>query len=377
MKIAVIGTMSVAFFPPGMNLVCALLDMGVEVALVSNSVEEVPKHVSLNPRFSAFELGERKTRKEKLARSLDESGKIRRFLTERGSEFDAIWTLTDYAARAAGKALLGYRHIMSMSELVEYTPAFFRRRMPFHSRITEELARNAARVVVPEYNRAHIQKVWWNLPRVPAVLPNKPYPDYRAHIPTIIPEIKAAFESETRKILLYQGVYAKDRDLTKYADAVDLLGDDYALYLMGRVTTGSCSEIEGMCLEHANVHDLGYVQAPGHLAATPYGHIGLLPYVASKCGANSALNPLYCAPNKIWEYSGFGLPMVGSDVPGLAFPFQRYGMGEVSDGTPEGIAESVLRIEANYEAYRRNAADFYDSVDVKSIVRRILEEAGV
>lgn len=46
-----------------------------------------------------------------------------------------------------------------------------------HYRNIENLARRASRVVVPEYNRAHIQQAYWNLPRLPKVLPNKPYPD--------------------------------------------------------------------------------------------------------------------------------------------------------------------------------------------------------
>lgn len=377
MKIAVIGTMSVAFFPPGINLVSALLDLGVDVTLVAHSIDEVPKSLSLNPAFSSVELGVRKSRKEKFLRSVDSPRIIRHFLNEKKHEFDAIWTLTDYAARACGKTLLNCTHIMSLAELVEYTPAFFRRRMPFHSRTTVELARNAARVVVPEYNRAHIQKTWWDLPRVPAVLPNKPYPDYRLNSPKLGNKLKSILEAEPRKIILYQGVYAKDRDLSQYAEAVELLGDEYALYLMGRATTGLESEIASMCASHSNVHDLGFLPAPNHLAVTPYGHIGLLPYVPRRCGANSVLNPLYCAPNKIWEYSGFGLPMVGSDVPGIMLPFQQYGMGEVSDGTPQAICEAILRIESEYSSYSNHAQSFYDSVDIKSSVAKILDEAGI
>lgn len=377
MKIAVIGTMSVAYFPPGINLVSALLDLGVEIVLVSNSVNEMPSHIFDNQLFSAVELGERKTREEKFARMIDSPRILRNFLKDRGGEFDAIWTLTDYAARACGKELFKYKHIMSLSELVEYTPAFLRRRMPFHSKVTKELARHAARVVVPEYNRAHIQKTWWDLPRVPAVLPNKSYPDYRENIPSMPLSLKSIFDAEPRRVLLYQGVYAKDRDLSKYADAVDLLGDDYALYLMGRATTGMSSEVNEICNAHENVHDLGFIPAPGHLSVTPYGHIGLLPYVANRYGANSVLNPLYCAPNKIWEYSGFGLPMIGSDVPGLALPFLNYGIGEISDGSARSIAEAVLRIESDYDTYSKNAEKFYDSVNVKAIVMDILQETGM
>lgn len=78
------------------------------------------------------------------------------------------------------------------------------------------------------------------------------------------------------------------------------------------------------------VIDSGFVAAPNNLAVTLYGHIGLPLYKAAKYSHNSVSNARYYASNKIWECSRFGLPVVGSDVPGFASEFKDGGMGSRS-----------------------------------------------
>ena len=39
----------------------------------------------------------------------------------------------------------------------------------------KKYTQSAWKTVVPELNRAYIQKIWWDLEKTPVVLPNKPF----------------------------------------------------------------------------------------------------------------------------------------------------------------------------------------------------------
>ena len=44
---------------------------------------------------------------------------------------------------------------------------------------------------------------------------------------------------------------------------------------------------------------------------TSHAYIGAVTYT------RTSFNHLFCAPNKIWEYSGAAVPMISDDLPGL------------------------------------------------------------
>lgn len=78
-----------------------------------------------------------------------------------------------------------------------------------------------------------------------------------------------------------------------------------------------------ICEQCPNVVYIPFIQPPYHLLATQYADIGVLTYVSSK----RDLNALHCAPNKLFEYSVWGLPMIGNNIPRLAYPFEKYNIG--------------------------------------------------
>lgn len=375
MNIVVIRVFEITRFPPAINLVNALLDLGHNVTLIANEVGSLPKSMLEREGLTVVDFGKRGSRLRNLVHLATDHELIKKYLRKNKSKIDLVWTTTDISARAAGNELLEFPYILQLSELIEYVPLLKGADSHLHYRNIEKLARRASRVVVPEYNRAHIQQAYWDLPRLPKVLPNKPYPDGDINSVAIPDEMAERLIADGRKKLLYQGVYAGDRNLESYARAVNLLGDDYALYIMGLPIDPGVDWFRDLSKITDRVVDLGFVSAPNHLAATPYGYIGLLPYKASKFSHYSALNPLYCAPNKIWEYSRFGLPMIGSDVPGLTGAFRDGRMGLAVDGTPEAIADAVMVIDKDYGGFSARSKKYYDTVDVKRVVSEILEEA--
>lgn len=65
----------------------------------------------------------------------------------------------------------------------------------------KKYAKKAYKVVVPEYNRAHIQKTWWGLEKVPTVLPNKMTLSTIDTVPKEIQEILSEIKNENRRVI--------------------------------------------------------------------------------------------------------------------------------------------------------------------------------
>ena len=97
-------------------------------------------------------------------------------------------------------------------------------------------------------------------------------------------------------------------------------------------------------------------------------------YIPDSSSFASVINPLYCAPNKIFEYARYGVPMISNDIPGLSYIFKLYGCGEVvSDlANINQIIEAINGIMSSYSRYSKGATLYYESIDVKGIVKKIL-----
>ena len=107
-----------------------------------------------------------------------------------------------------------------------------------------------------------------------------------------------------------------------------------------------------------------------------YARIGLLTYVANPIESEAIqLNALYCAPNKIFEYAGSALPMVGTNVPGLKEPFEKYNIGVCCDDMkPETIANAIKCVDKYHDEMAKNCKKYYESVDLDMIVEKIINE---
>lgn len=372
-NILVVHSDALSNYPPVISLCSNLLEIGCSVTLLTKGVGPLPETLRNSDCFQIVDFGTRPHGYARIVFDLKTDSKIRHYCKSHISEFDAVWTTTDFAARACGKVLLGRRHIMQLMELVETVPAFTYRDIPFKSHTIEILARKAFHVVVPEYNRAFIQQAWWQIDKTPIVLPNKSLVTPNDSSLKEYSEIDSLFRSESRKIILYQGYFGPDRDFKACMDAMDLLGGEYALYLMG-ARSDQIARLKEESKGRETIRIIPYIPAPNHLLFTHYGHIGLLPYQPTY-SRESPLNALYCAPNKIWEYSRFGLPMIGSQMPALKTIFDATGIGLTVDfHDPGAIAEAVRDIELNWNDMSIKSCAYYDSVDTVAIVERTLTD---
>ncbi|WP_156021098.1 glycosyltransferase [Streptococcus ruminantium] len=374
-KITIVHWGDFVKYPPVISLIENLLNQNLAVDLISSTENgRVPNEVTSNSNFNYIYLPSNISPGflPRLKRLFFDKKILRQLVRESMNDSDLLWTTTDIAIKMLGNELLKYKHVMQLMELVERFPLFLNSKH-FDFPI-DKFAKFAHKVVVPDLDRAYIQQAWWNLKELPVVLPNKPY-----RIPETISFPKETVEAlekiklEKRKILLYSGIITPERNIEDFAEAIREKSD-YCLYIIGSVKEKE-EEFKKFLDENKHVVYLGYHSAPSHLEFIKYAHVGLTPYIPTKSHLHPAINALYCAPNKVYEYSAFGVPMIGTNVLGLLRPFEQFGIGRCAkEMTVPEILKCIDYIDAHYEEMSQNCLDFFAKDDLDQIVKEIIEE---
>ena len=116
--------------------------------------------------------------------------------------------------------------------------------------------------------------------------------------------------------------------------------------------------------------DLGSVKPPHHLEVASHADVTYISYVAN----NHSINAVFCAPNKVYEFAGFGIPMLCNDNPGLKYTVEYEGMGVcVPELTTPHIAAALKQIDANAQAMGEAANRYYDAESLEQAVALTLE----
>lgn len=375
-KILVFHFDKVTSYPPVISLIQNLLHNGHKVCIISFNSTALPKVTLKNKNLSTIDISfdGNKNLIATLKRKMFLYKKLQTIVKGKMQHYDVLWTTTDLSVRVLGKLVLNYKHVMQLMELEEKMPLF---RMGSHFSYPIDLyARNAWKVVVPEINRAYIQKAWWHLSKTPYVLPNKPYM-LNYPLKNGKDENVQKYFRDNRKIILYLGFIGPDRKLEEFAEAVQKLGTDkFALYIIGKIGNNYKEKFTHFLNKYNFVNYLGYYNAPDHLAFVKKAYIGILPYYINNNYTNlSPLNALYCAPNKLFEYAGFSVPMVGTDVLGLRIPFEQYQIGVCAEKlSASHIASAILQVDRRHTEMVGNCKTFFDSVNLDNIVEKILSD---
>lgn len=371
-KVLIIHKNTVEKEPPTQMVIQHLLDLGVSVKLITLGVNEYWKNdfeskgveyvnlglasfVDLNHRSIINKIGTwLKYRKE----ILNELSKIQ------NKEY-LIWFVD-----ADSIAPLLYSKVFSKIDYVLHILEMYDQ-SPFYKKVLKKYISMAKRLIVCEENRAAVFNLWFTPEKYPAVLPNKPYKlldnkNKQHFLQHSLPDIYESLVNKDSKIILYQGLIAPERDLSFILKAVNELTEDFIPVLMGR-DFGMVKKYKKICPRLVHIP---FIPSPQHLHITSLARIGILIYDPI------SLNQIFCAPNKIFEYSGYGVPMIGNNIPGLSIPFQQYSCGKIftDSCTATEMKDMILDIDNNFEQYSQNAQSLFDSVDNKVIIKTILEE---
>ena len=269
------------------------------------------------------------------------------------TDYDLLWIIHEKTLVEFRSFLMNLEYVVSCYELADSFPSFRNKE--------KESLRRAKKVITCEYNRSCIMRVWNELDYTPPVIPNKPY----KHPMTRFMSCSQQEVLKNKKIILYQGHIQKRRNIDKLCSAMNRL-PEFTLALMG---DGEQEYIKHIKEVYPSVLFIGYVSAPNHLLVTSHAYIGIVKYDFVD------LNHLFCAPNKIWEYSGFGIPTLGNDLPGLEYTIGAARAGKCVDfDNIEAIVDAVKEIDNNYEEYSTNATRFYNSFDVEYSLKKLVKD---
>lgn len=277
---------------------------------------------------------------------------------------DVVWVLNENTTLLGGKRFVERLgdFMQTMYELHIRNgkiPAFY-----------DYAANKALLTVVPEYNRAHIVKAFYDLPHMPAIIPNKPLDHPRQkNLPISDPAIAekvAELEAAGKKIVMYMGILSTERPLEPIIEAVEQL-PGYVLAVLG----GRTPYLDRLEKTMAGRFEyLGSVKPPHHLEVASHADVTYISYVAR----SGSINAVFCAPNKVYEFAGFGIPMLCNDNPGLKYTVEYNGMGVcVPELTTPAITAALKQIDANAQAMGEAANRYYDQESVEQAVIGTLE----
>lgn len=269
------------------------------------------------------------------------------------TSYDLLWIIHEQTAYEFRDSLLGRDYIISFYELNDHRRDVLK--------AIEPIVQSAKLVLVPEYNRACILRVWLHLKNTPIVIPNKPlvHPHQR-NIPN-----SYSSQLEGKKNILYQGFIQRSRNLDKICEAIKNL-QDYSIVLMGK---GDEDYIKELKVKYPQILHIPFITPPEHLYVTSWARIAIVKYDFV------VLNAIFCAPNKTWEYTGFGIPVLCHNIPGLEYTIGSYKAGVCTDlDSVDCVKNAILEIDRHYEEYSSNALLFYNSFDVKETLLNIVRD---
>ncbi|KAA2239193.1 glycosyltransferase family 4 protein [Chitinophaga agrisoli] len=358
--------------PPQLNFLQSANDLGIRLRLICADVaaDTLQYLQGSCPRLEVINLDIRakgKDRFSKLAYWYKFRKRVWDYLKRQAGSYDALWIGSADTALCLGKKLQQEVYYLNVLELYDT--------LPWHRKLLRNYARNALAVVVPEYNRACIFRTWWGLRKTPFILPNAPYnievvqkEDMAQRYQEIISNLEQ--QSRGRKIILYQGLITPRRRLDEIAAAVGRLsGEDYLFVVLGPQYENYVEQLKAV--NPATIW-IPAIPAPYHLIITQMAYIGIVVYNYTN------LNNIFCAPNKIWEYSYVSKPMICNDIPGLRFTVE-YNKAGVCINTEdiESVVGAIRKIDGQYTDYTRKANEFFSLSRYKDTVSEILTSKTV
>lgn len=271
-----------------------------------------------------------------------------------------LWICSGDTALALKDILHDRKYTLHLHELYD--------RYPFYKKRLERYAKNAEHVIVPDNARAVIFRYWYNLETTPVVIPNKPFfEELDKRLEDVSPANYALLQRlKSKKIILYQAKMIRMK-LFDVAEALKQLGDEYVLGLLGDIR--DTQMVDELLKRYDNVVHFEYMIPPYHLLLTREARIGILTY------NYESLNNIFCAPNKVWEYSKFGIPMLANNLPVLKMQLESFRAGACYEfNDPESIKRGIRTIEDSYDEYKAGSSALYASVNMRELYRSILDK---
>ena len=354
------------YYPPCVSQIRMLHDAGVEVVSVYGSSKASAIELLRNDRIECVELvdhrGKYKGKWGKIYSWLTYRNSLLQFLKHIDRKNSLLWFGNVESYLPLYGHLSKYHTAVSFLELLDLRS--------WKSSFTGHIVKSNEFVTACEETRAYVMKDAWALDKLPYVLPNKPYSINitKNAIPSIQETKDILAKLGNAKYIVYQGIFQNIEYISAVAKALKKEFPDFYFVLMGLDRNNVIPSIKKL---NPNIIYVPYIPAPKHLEITSHAYIGLLFYEPFH------LNRAFCAPNKIYEYSSFGLPIIGNNIPGLKNTIGTAHAGLCIDINEENVINAIKYINEHYEEISNSAYDFYESTDNVEVVNQIIADHGI
>ncbi len=355
-------------YPPCISQIVMLQELGIDVYAITKDCDKTTENIIKKAGAEIEVLKYRpiisKNRLWKLFDWISFRRAAVKGIKKNYEKNDIIWCGTEGTGIVLDRFLKGKKVVLNVLELSRKEGCF--------GKIIGRTLKYPKAVVACELNRARIMKMWYKLDRIPFVMPNKPYYEIDAEKSTEVIEFQRRLKD--KKYILYQGILNPERPLDTIAEALKKTKEHYTLVIIG---SASSKEVGQDMINHLRsvYQDIiwgGYFGPPQHLYITQNAAIGIAIY------DTSSLNTIFCAPNKIFEYAKYNVPIIGNDIPGLQLTVEKHNAGVCVDiDDVEQITKAIDKIAENYGKYRMGTTELYNSVDNMKVMKQIVSELGL
>lgn len=364
MKIVYFLKKGFQFYPPCLAQVLMLNDLGVELEIYHGKNSEYINELFDSRKIKHHELKSDNLEKGKVASAKKMFGyrqEAKKILSGIPRS-EVLWFGNCESLLLLGRYLENRQFVASILELYDDKKGI--------DMLLKKVLPRASVVLCCEKHRSAIMKSSYCLKKAPYVIPNKAYEINESVDESSIlnEQLKHTIEScKDKRIVLYQGIISKDRPLAIIAKALESLKNpNVVFWIMGGGDEKVVSEAKSI---YKNTFYLGYIPSPQHMLVTKYAHIGIANYDYSN------LNNVFCAPNKIYEYAKFGMPMLTSDNVGLTETVGLAGAAVCVDFADiEEVRIGLKTIIDDYTGFSNRAKSFYDMTDNRAVIASICEE---
>lgn len=192
--------------------------------------------------------------------------------------------------------------------------------------------------------RARIMKEYYNLEKEPMVIRNIPDVEISNDLYSRA-ELEEKFEilkNSTASIYVYQGVVTPIRRIDILSSKIAKI-DNSLVLIVGGGQESYIQKLKEVFKSEGldNVHFLGKVDLKTLYSVLNISNFGIISY------SDANLNNKYCAPNKLYEYSQFKLPMITTEQEIFQTTFKNYKIGLVQKGSNEEFQKELQEISDN------------------------------
>lgn len=151
-------------------------------------------------------------------------------------------------------------------------------------------------------------------------------------------DIFEKISKKSSKVVTHIGAVGLNHHIKNYLDAISKMDESqYEFRFIGLLTSDVQSLIESY--HRKNIIIIGQVK---HSELEKYykeTDVGMILY------KDVSLNHRFCAPNKLYEYWSYGIPVIGDELPGLQSVFRDESLGCLVDmSDPKLIREGISKI---------------------------------